>query len=806
MNRVLPHPTNASILYIGSANGGVWKTTNALASVPHWVPLTDSLPSLSIGALDFDYSDPTYNTIVAGIGAQSSAYRLGGLHLGVLRTTDGGNTWTVLGAEALYGYRLAGVAAHGSTISVCAVGYGLLQATVTQNGATFYSTDTGATWTRSNNEACTDAYVEPSVPSTVFRASLQKGVVVSKDSGVTWQAPIWPNYGTYFNETIKNIRISVRNLGSTLQPKYLVYAGFNSKTLQALMRGIQDDVGDWTWIRLDSPTTNDNGTINGLSPESDDDDDDEPGSQGYIHFSIVADIHSDSIVYVGGDRQPMGGNDTDPSWPNGIGATTYTGRLFKCDASLLPGNQCIPLTHIFAGNHSAPHCDSRDMRFDASGRILEGDDGGVYFRAEPQSTKGAWGSVVGNLQIQEAISAAYLGNGYFVTGNQDGGTTYGVGGGSLPWVTFQQGDGAVPRCGRFNNGSRILYHSYQTLGEFSSTIFDANTNMGETIERKLQVQGSRNRLNKWVNGTKPTVGFYQIYAVNRFNPNRIFFVLDFHRFSFESFDAGDTVYKVIIAPGVTGQTSGGSVVYGGVVNGISHENLTYAAGLDKVAMRDENGVWTVTNYPPAFIRWPNIVDVAADPSDFNFVAVLGTYGEVSISPDRGQSWTYLSAVQVGVFAMADSMQRRIAVLPATSSTPRRIIVSGRTGAYVFQAEKSKWWRIGGWPNAFVYDMGYDAHDDVLFFSTLGRSVWQIQSASTVFSEAAFASIPIAAPPKSTNWQTLTYVFAGVTCGLVLVIAGLVVTLILITKRRRGKPDEQQQSLLSNTDYLSEYTD
>src|SRR5262245_8081424 len=44
-----PHPTNKDILYAGTVNGGVWKTTTAQAPDPHWIPLTDHLPSLSIG-------------------------------------------------------------------------------------------------------------------------------------------------------------------------------------------------------------------------------------------------------------------------------------------------------------------------------------------------------------------------------------------------------------------------------------------------------------------------------------------------------------------------------------------------------------------------------------------------------------------------------------------------------------------------------------------------------------------------------------------------------------------------------------
>src|SRR5438093_6609077 len=59
IHAVAPHPTNPDILYIGAANGGIWRTANATAVSPVWTPLTDTLPSLSIGSLEFDPTDGT---------------------------------------------------------------------------------------------------------------------------------------------------------------------------------------------------------------------------------------------------------------------------------------------------------------------------------------------------------------------------------------------------------------------------------------------------------------------------------------------------------------------------------------------------------------------------------------------------------------------------------------------------------------------------------------------------------------------------------------------------------------------------
>ena len=48
INAIAPHPTNDSILYVGSANGGVWKSTDAGVS---WTPTFADVGSQSIGAL-----------------------------------------------------------------------------------------------------------------------------------------------------------------------------------------------------------------------------------------------------------------------------------------------------------------------------------------------------------------------------------------------------------------------------------------------------------------------------------------------------------------------------------------------------------------------------------------------------------------------------------------------------------------------------------------------------------------------------------------------------------------------------------
>ena len=139
--------------------------------------------------------------------------------------------------------------------------------------------------------------------------------------------------------------------------------------------------------------------------------------QAEIDFSIAADPQNPNIVYVGGDAQPAFDetNPTPPrsgcgvrssSWPNSIGACTYSGRLFRVDASLPPGSQATHITHSHTASGMAPHADSRNMAIDANGDLLEVDDGGIYRRTRPQANDGDWFAMDGDIQVTEFHSIA----------------------------------------------------------------------------------------------------------------------------------------------------------------------------------------------------------------------------------------------------------------------------------------------------------------------------------------------------------------------------------------------------------------
>src|SRR5437868_371569 len=58
-------PGNASIVYVGAAQGGVYKSTNGGAT---WTRLMDGAMTLAVGSLELDPTDATGNTLLVGSG------------------------------------------------------------------------------------------------------------------------------------------------------------------------------------------------------------------------------------------------------------------------------------------------------------------------------------------------------------------------------------------------------------------------------------------------------------------------------------------------------------------------------------------------------------------------------------------------------------------------------------------------------------------------------------------------------------------------------------------------------------------
>ena len=181
INTIAINPSNTSIIYAGGATGGVWKTTDGGAT---WVALTDTQCSLAMGSIAIDPSNASI--IYAGTGEENfsgdSFYGCG-----VLKSTDGGTTWTQLGGSIFD--TTAGGATIGKIVIHPSVTSTLL---VASDFGLYRSTDGGASFALVQSGVATDVVIDPASPGTMYAAvgnlfgAAANGVYKSTDTGATW--------------------------------------------------------------------------------------------------------------------------------------------------------------------------------------------------------------------------------------------------------------------------------------------------------------------------------------------------------------------------------------------------------------------------------------------------------------------------------------------------------------------------------------------------------------------------------------------------------------------------------------------
>jgi hypothetical protein len=159
-----PTDTTGNTVYIGGAYGGLWRSTNAATPDPRnvvWTPLLDSAPTLAVGAIAVRPDNG--KLILVGTGDTDSttdAY----YGLGILRSEDGGGTWTQItdaapasGSTRIsfkgVGFSKIAFSKDNGNLVVAAASISMKSSGLTTcSGCTpgwglFYSTDAGKTWT-----------------------------------------------------------------------------------------------------------------------------------------------------------------------------------------------------------------------------------------------------------------------------------------------------------------------------------------------------------------------------------------------------------------------------------------------------------------------------------------------------------------------------------------------------------------------------------------------------------------------------------------------------------------------------------
>ena len=181
INAIAPHPTNDSTLYIGSANGGVWKSTDAGTS---WTPTFADVGSQSIGALFVEPGNP--QNVWAGTGDRNDGDCAGYLSEGVFLSGDGGNTWAARNTGMALSVVTSMMTLPTNANVVLTAGFGdRCNGGGDANGGIYRSTDHGATWTQVMDRKVEDIVAVPGT-STVYASAPGSGVYRSSDGGATW--------------------------------------------------------------------------------------------------------------------------------------------------------------------------------------------------------------------------------------------------------------------------------------------------------------------------------------------------------------------------------------------------------------------------------------------------------------------------------------------------------------------------------------------------------------------------------------------------------------------------------------------
>ncbi|MBX7104432.1 MAG: FG-GAP-like repeat-containing protein [Gemmataceae bacterium] len=349
-------PTNPNRYFITTASGGVWRTLDGGVT---WQSLTTNLPGLTpfqstgyMGAVAIAPSDPNRIYIATGESDTQTAGR------GLMRSADGGTTWTLL-----QGPVFGGVGVFDGTTSTQIIvdrnNADLVFATINGGPATgvWRTTDGGTTWTNitapspvmANVSFYSDIQVDPTNPNVVYAAAGDAAGNpfngIYRTSSALSATPAWSlmiGGSAFLPGTLPgNIKIAI----APSQPS-TIYAAIAQK---------QDPGNANAAVYLGTFKSTDSGVnwtnlINAPDYMSD---------QGDYDLAIAVSPTNPNVVWAGGDG-------TGPNQNTQLIVTTNDGGLTWRDG--IAGS----------GATLGPHTDIHAIAFDKSGRLLVGSDGGMF--------------------------------------------------------------------------------------------------------------------------------------------------------------------------------------------------------------------------------------------------------------------------------------------------------------------------------------------------------------------------------------------------------------------------------------------
>jgi hypothetical protein len=431
----------------GAADGGIWKSTDRGA---HWTPVGDHLGTMSIGSLLIENGSRGRYTVYAGTGeANTSSDSYAGI--GVLKSTDGGASWTLMPTAA--------VNSDGSASSsdlTGALNFRLLRAgsylyAATSHGLFRINPSADLHWTRvlqfdSQFPGGTTA------PANLRFWDMITDVVSLPGSGHLLAAAGWRNgeptnglyesfdYGTTFTHLVNpngfvpasaQGRISLAtssdggNIVAVVQSASAFVKGNASGTILA---GVYESNtgagGPWNQI-ASSGKLSSSGSAEATSAMRGY----KPGVQAWYNQFVAVDPANANHIYLGLEEvyeTTNGGS----SW-NTLGP--YWNLTLKCFSYTPFEGTC---------NHMDTHPDQHAVFLDtANGRntVFVGNDGGMWSKSISDHTQGNWTDLNQTLNTLQYYSAVGSNDGSLYGGMQDNGSAL-----TFPAPTTVVGDMGTP--------------------------------------------------------------------------------------------------------------------------------------------------------------------------------------------------------------------------------------------------------------------------------------------------------------------------------------------------------------------------
>ncbi len=426
---VLVDPRNSNTVYVGAAQGGVWKTTNAGAS---WAPLTATAPSQATGFMTFDPTNPDIVYVGTGEPHGSDSHYGAGL----LKSTNGGASWTVLGANVFSGRAISAVVVNPQNTQQLWVGVSTrvggmvdVKPGLAKPGV-YRSSDGGASWpdnqairlcSQSNPENCVNVSsvsMERGNPNVVYVGFDGYGVYKTTDGGANWSAILGPAAQGGWDPSLGDAaRVEVIVAPSDSR---VVYAGFHTIRQQGV-----------SGVLFRSANSGQNWTALNVQPT------------GY----------PEAISYCGGQcsyDNVLAVHPTDPNVLAAGGAALYSNGLWDGTIFITRDGGTSFSTHTGTALDQTAHPDLHGITFDPSNpnTIWIANDGGVY-----RSTNGgnSWTERNGNLSTLQFQSIAQhpTDPNVMFGGMQDNAKAKTTDGGAT-WIGLDAGDGGFAAIDPFD--------------------------------------------------------------------------------------------------------------------------------------------------------------------------------------------------------------------------------------------------------------------------------------------------------------------------------------------------------------------